>query len=400
MNPIPSDRLRQYRIALQLVTSLFFMWGLAYGLLDVLNKHFQETMGITRARSGLLQAAYFGAYFVMARPASVILKRRGFKTCILVGLMLYAIGALGFVPATLAANFGGFLAAVFVLASGLAHLETAANPYVVLLGDRQRAELRLNLSQSFNGLGAFLGPLIGGVMFFRHSSAAGPGTWEVQITYVAIGVLALLVAILVWRTPLPEFTETGSREATERAPVLLRQPKFVAAVVAQFFYVAAQVGVGTYFINYVTEQHTEISDDRASYLLSMGLLLFTIGRFLGVALMRFIAPASLLLVYALVSCGLCIIVASGHGSASLAALIAVFFFMSIMFPTIFALGVADLGVQAKLASSYLIMAILGGAIVPYFMGRWADAAGIAQAYWVPAVCFMLVAAYAALVARK
>jgi FHS family L-fucose permease-like MFS transporter len=392
-----AKRATDFRRAIWLVTTLFFMWGLAYGLLDVLNKHFQELMGISRARSGLLQAAYFGAYFIMARPAAFVLQKRGFKACILLGLILYALGALGFVPATLSEEFPAYLAALFVIASGLAHLETAANPYIVLLGERHGAERRLNLSQSFNGLGSFLGPMVGGALFFNSTGAAAAGSWEVKMTYVVVGALALAVAGLIWRTPLPEFFEAS------HAPggiALLRKPRFAASVIAQFFYVAAQVGVGAYFINYVTERHPDISSSRAAYLLSVGMALFLCGRFFGVLLMRYIPPARLLLAYAAVAMLLSVTVATLPGVYSLAALVGIFFFMSIMFPTIFALGVADLGEQTKVASSYLIMSIVGGAIVPYFMGRWADAAGIAAAYFVPAICFAVVGLFALLCAQS
>src|SRR5450631_2471331 len=195
-----------YRRALILVTSLFFMWGLAYGLLDVLNKHFQETLGVSRAHSAFLQAAYFGAYFLMARPAALLMNRYGYKRGILLGLLLYALGALLFVPATLSSNFEFFLFALFVIASGLACLETAANPYVTLLGDPVSSERRLNFSQSFNGLGSFLGPMIGGAFFFS-TVAANSNASRVQMTYVVIAVVVIFIAMMIWRTPMPEFRE-------------------------------------------------------------------------------------------------------------------------------------------------------------------------------------------------
>jgi FHS family L-fucose permease-like MFS transporter len=380
-----------YRRALILVTSLFFIWGLAYGLLDVLNKHFQETLGVGRARSALLQTAYFGAYFLMARPAALFMQRRGYKFGILLGLCLYASGALLFVPATLISSFGFFLLAIFILASGLACLETAANPYVALLGNASAAERRLNLSQSFNGLGAFLGPLIGGAFFFS-TTANRSNSLQVEITYVLVALLVLFIGFLMYRTVLPEIHE-GPPACASRGLGLWAQRRFVGAVVAQFFYVAAQVGVGAFFINYVTEQQRGTSSSHASYLLSMGMLAFLTGRFSGTALMGRIAPRRLLTAYAIVNVILCATVVAGWGGISVAALIAIFFFMSIMFPTIFALGVANLGTQSKIAASYLIMSIVGGAIAPYLMGLIADARGTALAYLIPCGCFAVVAWY-------
>lgn len=379
----------QRRHALLLVTSLFFMWGLAYGLLDVLNKHFQESLGVSRAHSAYLQAAYFGAYFLMARPAAWLMNRHGYKFGILLGLSLYALGAVLFAPATLLASFNFFLFALFVIACGLACLETAANPYITVLGEPSQAERRLNLSQSFNGLGSFLGPLIGGALFF--SRTPGPVSLRVPVTYAAIAAVVMVIAGLIRRAPLPEIEEELDSTQT-LAPSLWSQGHFVGAVVAQFFYVAAQVGVGTFFINYVTE-HQGVDSSHASFLLSIGLLAFLVGRFAGTALMRRVSPARLLTLYAFINVALCAVVALAAGPSPVTALIAVFFFMSIMFPTIFALGVARLGANTKTGAAYLIMSIVGGAIVPYFMGLIADARGTAPAYWIPALCFAVVAGF-------
>ena len=377
------------RLAFILVTSLFFMWGLSYGLLDVLNKHFQETLHVSRANSALLQAAYFGAYFLMAMPAAALMNRRGYKTGILLGLFLFAAGALLFIPATAAGQFEFFLFALFVIACGLACLETAANPYVTFLGTPERSEQRLNLSQSFNGLGAFVGPLIGGAVFFGESSSQS----GVQITYVVIAAVVVLIAAMIARTPMPYIQEETVSSQDVSAKPLRAQRHLLFAVVAQFFYVAAQVGVGAFFINYVTEHAHGISSQNASYLLSIGMLCFLGGRFLGTALMGRIAPATLLATYALINVALSLVVVAGAGLVSVAALIAIFFFMSIQFPTIFALGVKNLGVHTKRGASLIIMAIVGGAIVPYFMGLLADHYSTAVSYLIPAACFAFVAWY-------
>ncbi|HIE6500099.1 L-fucose:H+ symporter permease [Serratia nematodiphila] len=382
------------RWAFILVTSLFFMWGLSYGLLDVLNKHFQETLHVTKAQSGLLQAAYFGAYFLVALPAGYFMDRKGYKAGILVGLCLYALGALLFVPAASANSFGVFLFALFVIASGLGCLETAANPYATVLGDAQGAERRLNLAQSFNGLGQFIGPLIGGTLFFSAGQSAGDGDQSaVKMTYVAIAALVLLIALLFSRTRLPAIREEEKPVHGVIAQGLWQHPHFVGGVITQFFYVAAQVGVGAFFINYATEHWREVSNQSASYLLSIAMICFMVGRFFSTWLMGRVKPATLLAVYALINIALCGVVMLSVDGVSVVALIAVFFFMSIMFPTIFALGVKNLGKHTKRASSFMIMAIVGGAIMPYFMGALADRYSTALSYLLPLLCFAVVLVY-------
>ncbi len=390
-----------YRTAFVLVTSLFFLWGLSYGLLDVLNKHFQETLDITRARSTLLQMAYFGAYFLMALPAAALMQYRGYKTGILLGLGLFAAGALLFIPATTSARFEFFLFALFVIACGLACLETAANPYVTVLGPQETSERRLNLSQSFNGLGSFVAPLIGGSLFFGGGERGLSGSHGVQITYVAIACVVIALALLIWRTKLPDIRQHDYEVAgVESHKSLLAQRNFLFAVVAQFFYVAAQVGIGALFINYVTEHVPSIDSERGAYLLAVALGAFLAGRFLSTGLMGRIAPARLLTIYATINLLLSGVVIFGSGWTSVVALIAIFFFMSIMFPTIFALGVKGLGGKTKLGASFIIMAIVGGAIVPWFMGRIADARGTEASFIVPAACFAIVAWYGWYVRRN
>ncbi len=379
-----------HRLAYILVTSLFFLWGLSYGLLDVLNKHFQETLNVTRARSGLLQAAYFGAYFLMAMPAAALMTRKGYKTGILLGLSLFVAGALLFIPATSASKFEFFLFALFVIACGLACLETAANPYVTFLGAPERAEQRLNLSQSFNGVGSFIGPIIGGALFFGGDHATSSG--GVKATYVAIAAVVAVIALLIARTPMPFIREETVADAAGTRP-LSQQRHLHYAVLAQFFYVAAQVGIGAFFINFVTEHAAGTTSQGASFLLSVAMVCFLGGRFLGTALMSKVAPATLLSLYAAVNVLLCALVAAGFGWVSVVALIATFFFMSIQFPTIFALGVKNLGANTKRGASFIIMAIVGGALVPPLMGWVADHHGTAISYLVPAACFVIVAWY-------
>ncbi len=380
------------RVALMLVTSLFFLWGLSYGLLDVLNKHFQETLHVSKAQSGLLQAAYFGAYFIIALPAGLLMDRFGYKAGILLGLCLYAAGALLFMPAANAASFPFFLFALFVIALGLGCLETAANPYATVLGDPKGAERRLNLAQSFNGLGQFVGPLLGGALFFGGNNASSDNS-SLQTTYVVIAVIVLLVAALFARTPMPDLREQESSIQRHDNKTLWQHREFVGGVVTQFFYVAAQVGVGAFFINYVTEHWASMTSQSAAYLLSVAMICFMCGRFFSTWLMGRISAQRLLMVYAWINVALCAVVVSGVESVSVVALVAVFFFMSIMFPTIFAMGVKNLGPHTKRGSSFLIMAIVGGALMPYFMGLVADHFSTALAYLLPLGCFVVVAFY-------
>lgn len=384
---------RNYTLPIILVTSLFFLWGLAYGLLDVLNKHFQETLNITKQRSTLLQAAYFGAYFLIALPAGVFMQKAGYRKGIITGLLLYATGAILFYPSAQNESFPFFLLALFVLASGLTFLETAANPYITVLGKPESSEFRLNLAQSFNGVGSFLGPIIGGALFFGNKPTTGSSQLDtVKYVYIAIAAIVLLVAFLFFKTPMPEVKEEELviDEKVHAGKKLFQHTHFVWAIVAQFFYVAAQVGIAALFINYCTEKNVGINNARAAYLLSGSLVLFTAGRFAGTALMKVIAPNKLLALYALINIWLCAVVVLVPGIISVYSLMAIFFFESIMFPTIFALGIKNLGAYTKKGASYIIMSIVGGALVPLVMGSLAQSHSTQFSYIVPMICFVFV----------
>ena len=409
---ITTETKRSYLFPLILVTSLFFLWGLAYGLLDVLNKHFQLSLNITKARSMYLQAAYFGAYFAVAIPAGLFMNRFGYKKGIIAGLLLYATGAFLFYPSAQMADFNFFLISLFILASGLTFLETAANPYVTVLGKPDTSEFRLNLSQSFNGIGSFIGPLIGAALFFGNESAED-GLGSVKAVYLVIGALVLAIAFVFWRTWLPEIRESDLVEGGEKDDrSLFQYSNFTGAVIAQFFYVAAQVGIAALFINYCTDGTQDpnstvrkgffeilgtprdlISNRDASVLLSVGLILFTLGRFAGTALMRRVAPNRLLTIFSIINVLLCLVVVLGKDWITIYSLMVIFFFESIMFPTIFALGVKGLGSHTKNGSSFIIMAIVGGAIMPIIMGSIAEQYSTAKSYAVPLVCFLVVAWY-------
>src|SRR5665213_760106 len=388
---------KNYLVPIILVTSLFFLWGLAYGLLDVLNKHFQETLRITKLRSTLIQAAYFGAYFLIALPAGVFMQKAGYRKGIITGLLLYAAGAILFYPAAQMESFSFFLLALFVLASGLTFLETAANPYITVLGDPATSEFRLNLAQSFNGVGSILGPAIGGWLFFGFKPTSGHSSLDtVKYVYLVIAGIVLLVALLFFKTPMPEVKEEELviDKSEHVGKKLFQHSHFVWAIIAQFFYVAAQVGIAALFINYCTEKKLGINNEYAAYLFSASLGLFTIGRFAGTGLMRLIAPNKLLALYALINFGLCIVVVTVPGMMSVYSLMTIFFFESIMFPTIFALGVKNLGAYTKKGASYIIMSIVGGALVPVLMGSLAQSHSTPFSYVVPMVCFVIVFVFA------
>lgn len=377
-----------------LVTSLFFLWGLSYGLLDVLNKHFQEVLHVNKRQSTLLQFAYFGAYFLMAVPAGFFMNRYGYKKGILAGLLLFATGALLFYPSAEVMNFYFFLFSLFILASGITFLETAANPYATVLGKPETSAFRLNLAQCFNGVGSFIGPIIGGALFFGgNDNNNNTGALDnVRFVYISIAAAVLIVAFFIFRTKLPEIKEeelvTETNEHSGKS--LFQHRHFVWAVAAQFFYVAAQVGIAALFINYCTEKNLGITNEKAAYLFSGCLIIFTLGRFAGTAIMKKISAHHLLSLYAAINSILCLAVVFMQGMISIYALMAIFFFESVMFPTIFALGVKNLGQFTKKGASYIIMAIAGGALMPYVMGAVAEAYTTAVSYIVPLFCFVVV----------
>ena len=382
-----------------LVTSLFFLWGLAHSILDVLNKHFQETMeGVGKTESALVQAVMYGGYFVMALPAGQIIKRYGYRAGVITGLLLYGIGALLFIPGGQLLSFPFFLFSLFVIGCGLTCLETSANPYVTVLGNAEGAARRINLSQSFNGLGWIVGPLIGGHFAF----AVGADKGSIAIPYAIIGVVVLCVALVFAQVKLPEVqadgvAQTASAHATDS---LWQHRNFVYGLIALFLYVAAQTGINSFFINYVTE-HAGVSNVNASLLLGFGGMgLFMAGRMGGSWLMLRVRAERVLLYCAVGATLAMAVLLSGAGVAGVAAFMLCYLCESIMFPTIFALALKGVGQHTKRASSFLIMSIVGGAIAPVLMGLIADHASMAMAFIVPLCCFVVIAAYAARFARR
>ncbi|MBU1378512.1 MAG: sugar MFS transporter [Alphaproteobacteria bacterium] len=384
---------------LAIAIACFVVWGLAYGLLDVLNKHFQETLHVGKAQSTWLQMAYFGAYLIMSVPAGYLLQARGYKFGIVFGLVVTAGGALLFIPSAQAASFTFFVGSMFVLAAGLCFLETAADTYVNALGPADKAPQRLNLAQSFNALGVFCGPVIGGALFFAEAPPA-PGTdaggmGAVQVTYLGIAIAVLAFAAFVALSRLPEIREAdhGAAASADGGAGLWSRGHFRLGVLTQALYIGAQVGIGAFFINLVTETWPGLTSKGGAYLLSIATAGYLIGRFVATGLLSRVSPRVLLTLYGLINVALCLVVAAGLERVSAVALIAVFFFMSTMFATIFTLGVADLGPATKRGASMMVMAIGGGVLLPYPMGRIAEAFGTPAAFLLPAACFALVAFY-------
>jgi MFS transporter, FHS family, L-fucose permease len=396
-----------------LVTALFFLWGVPNNLNDVLIRQFMKSFAITRFEAGLVQSAFYLGYFLLAMPAAFLMRKVGYKAGFVIGLLLFGLGTLLFWPAALVGRYGFFLFALFVIASGLSFLETASNPFIAQLGDPETSERRLNFSQAFNPLGSISGVLIGTVFIFsgvelspaqidslkyRHLYEAylRSETFRVVKPYLALGAVAVFWALLIWRTKFPSIQ--SEHEASDRHHghfrELFRYPHFLLAVLAQFMYVGAQVGTWSYFIQYVQDS-THQPEKVAGYFLTGTLAAFGLGRFTSAYLMRFLAPTKLLGTYALINVLLVAIGILRPGWVGLWAVFLTSFFMSLMFPTIFALGLKRLGPNTKLGGSLLVMAIVGGAALTPLMGWIAEVwHSIARAYSVPLLAYVFIAVYA------
>ncbi|WP_046155838.1 sugar MFS transporter [Chromobacterium vaccinii] len=377
-----------------LVTCTFFLWGMSYGLLDVLNKHFQQAMRLSKADSGWLQTAYFLAYFVIAIPAALFNERFGYKRGLIAGLCFFAVGALLFIPSLLNASFLAFVLSLFVLACGSGFLETTANPYISLLGDENRSERRLNMAQAFCGLGTVVGPLIGGAFFFKLGNSAPSGAQHdmVMQVYAWIAAFVALLALAIARTPMPDAGRYEAAAREEGRP-LIRNGRFVFGVLAQFLYVAAQVGIGAFFINYAMESGMRLNAQSAAWLLSLAMMLFMAGRFVGTFAIGRLSAGRLLMLFAFADILLSLVVVTMGGVIAVGALTLMFFFMSIMFPTIFSLAIKGLERQTKRASSILAMSVSGGAVYPYLMGYVSDHYGTPLAYAIPLASFIVIFLY-------
>lgn len=382
---------KQYLLPFILITSLFFMWGAARSILDVLNKHFQILYDITKTRSALMQAMVYGAYFLGAIPAGLMIKRFGTRLGVVVGLLLFAFGAFLFLPASGGVAFEYLLIPLFVLGCGLVILETAANPYVTLLGDSRTSAGRLNLAQSFNGLGCMVGVLLGGQIFLKDNVPANDV--NISIPYFIIGVVVMLAAFAFMRLRLPEVViKDNSAKVVEKRSRL--GTPFYFGFIALIAYEISEISINTFFINYMCDDGF-MTPEKASLVLSIcGLGLFMFGRVIGSTLMKHYPTETILLVCAIGTATTVALAMMPFGVVSKSALILCYVFESIMFPTIFALSIRGLGSNTEKASSILMMSVVGGAIGPVSMGLVADNLGITASFAVPLTTFAVVLAFA------
>lgn len=400
-------------LPLSLVVSLFFLWGVANNLNDILIRQFKKAFELTDFQSGLVQSAFYLGYFFLALPAGLFMRSRGYKGGIVLGLLLYGAGCLLFYPAAQVRAYPLFLLALFVIASGLSFLETAANPFVTVLGAAETAARRLNLAQAFNPLGSITGVFIGRMFIFSgiertpeqlaampiaaRSAYFAAESSAVQTPYLIIGAVVSLLALVIGVTRFPTpVLEPGESSRRPRGQIreLAARKQYVLAVVAQFFYVGAQVGIWSYLIRYAQGTVQGTRETTAADYLIISLVVFTIGRFATTALMRYVDPRRVLAGYAFINTVLAAVAVWAPGLIGLCALIASSFFMSVMFPTIFALGIRGLGASRKLGSSILVMAIIGGALLTPLMGAISGFGGINYAMAVPCVCFLMVLYFA------
>ena len=405
---------RRYVLPLILVTSLFFLWAFGVNLNDILIPHLKKGFHLSDFRSSLIQTAFFGGYFLAALPAGWLMERIGYKRGILVGLLTCATGALLFIPAASVRLYGFFLFALFVMACGQGVLEVAANPYVTILGPPESSERRLNLAQSFNSVGAVVTPIVGAAFILSgveysltQLSAMTPAHRQayeiaeantVKGPYLVIAGLFLAVAALIFFSHLPEVREEDGDDGTLSAAGGLRglwpYKHLLKGVLAQFFYVGAQVGVASFVIRFAQHSMAGLPEKQAANYLKLHLLGFMIGRFVGSAIMKRIAPSRLLSLFGMSSLICLTVVLLGTGVAPMWALVLLGFFHSIMFPTIFALSIKQLGPHTKLGSSFLVMSIIGGAVFPAIMGYISDMSSIRFAFWVPFLCHLYVLYFA------
>ncbi|MET3977468.1 FHS family L-fucose permease-like MFS transporter [Mucilaginibacter sp. UYP25] len=388
----PSFTEKRFHVVIAFVTLLFLMWGISMTLGDVLNRHFQNVLHVSKARSAYVQFSIFGAYFVMGIPAGLFMKRFGYKNGVLLGLLLYSAGAFLFIPAANAESFTFFRIALFILACGMATLEAVAHPFVASLGDQRTSDQRINFAQAFNGAGGVIGPIVGSYFIFGREQ----DLVSVKHLYIVIGAVIAVIAFAFSFVKVPQLVDPHSTSADSYAPTevphadkkLFQHKHFVFAVVAQLFNVAAQGGTWAFFINYGHDV-MHFTDGKASYFFSLSMVMMMIGRFAGTLLMRYIAPSKLLAAFALANIVMCLIVAQGYGWPSFIALLFVNFFFSIMFPTIFSLGLKNMGKQTQQASSFIVMGVVGGGLFPLLMGQVANH-NVAEAYYLPIICYVVI----------
>lgn len=407
MNKEKAAAAPKYMIPLTLVISLFFMWAIANGLNGILIKHFKPLLGLSRGQAGFVDTSFYLGYFIMALPTGLFMRRYGYKNGIVFGLLLFAGGAFLFYPAAIFKTYWFFLLALFVIASGLTFLETGANPYVTKLGNSETAERRLNFAQAFNGLGWVVTVYFGGKLILggheqltRQMAMMSPTQIAnaeasiVQTPYLIIGSIVLLLVLLFCITRMPEIDQDKGTKKINWS--LLRQYRHLRlGVLSQFFYVGAQAGIWGYFLYYAHERLPALSDVDSNNYYTIGFVLFMAGRFTGSFLMKYFKPAKLLALYASVNILLIIISLNTAGRLSVYTIMMVSFFMSIMYPTIFSLSIKNMGADTKIASSFLVMAIIGGALFPPVMGYLADWTGFVKySFLLPLLSFIFILYYA------
>ena len=388
---------KEYLLPFVLVTSLFFMWGFARAILDVLNKHFQEAMDISLAHSAMIQVMFYLGYFIMAIPAGLFIARNGYRKGVVFGLLLFGIGSLLFIPGEYYMSFNFFLFSLFVIACGLVFLETAANPYMTELGDRETAASRLNLAQSFNGLGCACAPLLVGMMLFSEGQEA-----NLSFPYMVMGIVVLVVALIFSRVNLPEIVhqkDDVQEAATGSKKGIWSHKLFVFGVLTLFCYEIAEISINSFFINYVVDDGWMNALDAAKLLSIAGLGLFMCGRFAGSWIMRYVRAEKFLLICAIGTVVSTALVVMNLGMVSFVSLILIYLFEAIMFPTMFAISLRGLGDYTKRASSYLMMTPIGGAVGPLMMGYVGDMTSMSFSFIVPLISYAVVLLYALKVVR-
>ena len=383
---------KKYLVPFILITSLFFLWGFARAILDVLNKHFQNALHISITQSAMIQVTTYLGYFLMAIPAGIFINKYGYRRGVVFGLLLFGLGAVFFIPGALIGSFSAFLFCLFVIGCGLVFLETAANPYVTELGARETATSRLNLSQSFNGLGSIFATFCIGQFLFNDTQQGG----NVVIPYAILGILVLAIAVVFSRVELPEIqhkqTQEDKAKGSNIAKLFANHRMFVFGLFALLSYEVAEISINSYFINFVTGMHW-MSDRTASLVLTLALAFFMVGRFLGSWIMRHIKATTMLLICAVGSVVCIGLVLCDLGIISLVALVGNYLFEAIMFPTIFSIALTGLGNLTKSASSLLMMTPIGGCGF-LLMGMIADTTHVTLPFVVPFVGFLIVLAYA------
>ena len=383
---------KKYLVPFILITSLFFLWGFARAILDVLNKHFQNALHISITQSAMIQVTTYLGYFLMAIPAGIFINKYGYRRGVVFGLLLFGLGAIFFIPGAAIGSFSAFLFCLFVIGCGLVFLETAANPYVTELGARETATSRLNLSQSFNGLGSIFATFCIGQFLFNDTQQGG----NVVIPYAILGVLVLAIAVVFSRVELPEIqhqqTQEDKAKGSNIAKLFANHRMFVFGLFALLSYEVAEISINSYFINFVTGMHW-MSDRTASLVLTLALAFFMVGRFLGSWIMRHIKATTMLLICAVGSVVCIGLVLCDLGTVSLVALVGNYLFEAIMFPTIFSIALTGLGNLTKSASSLLMMTPIGGCGF-LLMGMIADTTHVTLPFVVPFIGFLIVLAYA------